>query len=45
MVLGIRRFKAIGIIVALILIIMFCFLGYRLSYKKDLERINTSAKQ
>lgn len=37
-------FKIIGAIVVLILIIMFCFLGYRLSYKKDLERINASVQ-
>lgn len=38
-----KFFKITGIIVAFILIAMFCFLGYRLSYRKDVERIDSSA--
>lgn len=35
--------KTIGIIVAFVLIVMLCLFGYRLGFKKDLEKINSPA--
>lgn len=40
-----KSFRIIGIIVALGLIVMFCFLGYRLNYKKDIEKLAPAASK
>ena len=37
-----KMFRLIGFIFVLIFVIMLAFLGYKLSYKKDVERIDSS---
>jgi len=39
----IKKPKALGFIVAVVLILIFLFFDYRLSYKKDIEKIIPSS--
>ncbi|MEI6631489.1 MAG: hypothetical protein WCL25_02610 [bacterium] len=37
-----KKLKIVGIILVLILVTLLCLLGYRLSYNKNIEQINSS---